>query len=99
MTGDPAPPRSFAPERTALAWSRTGLAALGLAGVLLKAGITRGDDVTLAASGLALLTAAYMYVFGRARQTAASSAPSPTWMLVASLCCVAASATALAAVI
>jgi uncharacterized membrane protein YidH (DUF202 family) len=100
--GRPAQHHSLSPERTALAWSRTGLAALALAGVLLKAGVSRDDPLTMAASGVALATAAFLYVCARVRQAnarATPTVPGPAWMLATSLCCVAAASVALAGLV
>jgi hypothetical protein len=58
--------------------------------------------VTITASGMALATAAFMYVCAHARQAnarATPTAPNPGWMLATSLCCVAAAAVALAGLV
>jgi putative membrane protein len=49
------PPVETQPERTALAWQRTGLGVLGVAGLLGHAAIRQSDPRTLVVAGIAAL--------------------------------------------
>jgi putative membrane protein len=49
------PPVETQPERTALAWQRTGLGVLAVAGLLGHAAVRQGDAATLVVAGAAAL--------------------------------------------
>jgi hypothetical protein len=74
------------PERTALAWNRTGLAVLVNAILLLRAGLVSGSPVLDAIGAATLLAAAVAVVYGASRQRmllAAAGAPAPRAMAAA----------------
>jgi hypothetical protein len=73
------------PERTALAWQRTGLAAAVTAALLLRSGLAHGSAFGLAASGCAFVVSALAWLTGR---QARSTAPRPMMLGVTSLVCV-----------
>jgi putative membrane protein len=49
------PPAETQPERTALAWQRTGLGVLAVAGLLAHDAVRQGDPVRLVVAGVAAL--------------------------------------------
>jgi hypothetical protein len=68
------------PERTALAWNRTGLALLVNAVLLLRAGLASGSVLLDAVGAATLVAAAGAVVHGAGRQRAllaAAAAPAP----------------------
>ena len=79
--------RGLQPQRTALAWSRTGLAIFVNALIILRAGM-QSDQILISALGIALLVASALAVVTgtwRIRYLAAHGAPvSPPWILIAS---------------
>lgn len=61
------------PERTALAWQRTGLSAAVVAVLLLRAGILRGSPLDVVAAGCAIAVGALAWlVGGRSRERGTS---------------------------
>jgi uncharacterized membrane protein YidH (DUF202 family) len=90
--------RGLQPQRTALAWVRTGLAVFVNALIVLRAGLVTKQLVILALGTVLLVASALSVVFGtwRVRQLAAHGARvAPPWILmvgtmwVAWLACVA----------
>jgi uncharacterized membrane protein YidH (DUF202 family) len=65
------------PERTALAWSRTGLALLVNALVVLRSGWASGQRWVLALGALLLLAAAATVLVGRWRAHCLVASPAP----------------------
>jgi putative membrane protein len=49
------PPAETQPERTALAWQRTGLGMLAVAGLLAHGAVRQGEQVALVVAGVAAL--------------------------------------------
>lgn len=84
-----------------LSWSRTSLAALALAGVSFKAGLSGDDAAPLVTGGLACAAALVLYLSGRLR-TARSvaegryAAPGPMRLVIGS--CLAAQCAAVVAI-
>lgn len=79
-------PPGLQPERTALAWKRTGLAILVVAALLLRDGIHRGSPFGLAACGGALLAAGLSW--WASRYTSASGSRRRFLLLTAAVVCV-----------
>ena len=71
--------RGLQPERTALAWQRTGLSAAVAAALLLRSGLLDGSAFALAAAGSALAAFVLAWLTGRRARTSGT----PRWMLVA----------------
>lgn len=89
-------------ERTTLAWARTSLAALALAGLLFKAGISGRDVADFVGSSLAFVAAVAFQLAGRVRHAEPGrhlSAPTRTLMRILSTCCVLAISAATASVL
>jgi len=65
--------RGLQPERTALAWQRTALAAAVAAVLLLRSGLTRGAPLEIAAAGCATVVVALWFVAARRQATSGSA--------------------------
>ncbi|MEV6900348.1 DUF202 domain-containing protein [Amycolatopsis sp. NPDC051372] len=57
--------RGLQPERTALAWQRTGLSAAVVAALLLRTGFAAGSVLDLVAGGCAVVVVAVAWLTGR----------------------------------
>jgi Domain of unknown function (DUF202) len=88
-------------ERTTLAWSRTTLSALALAGLLLKAGLSRHDFADFLGCGLAFATALSLQVARLVRHAEPGRPPSApaSLMRAISACCVVAMVASTASVL
>lgn len=68
-----APGPGLQPERTALAWQRTGLSAAVVAVLLLRTGILRGSPLDVVAAGCAIVVGLLTWlVGGRSRERGTS---------------------------
>jgi uncharacterized membrane protein YidH (DUF202 family) len=72
-------------ERTAMAWTRTGLAVLVNALIVLRAGANEGQALVLALGSLLLAAAGAAIGCGawRSRRLASGADPTTPWLLVA----------------
>lgn len=77
MTGPP----ETQPQRTALAWSRTALAAAALAAATSKAAVQHADPVVIACAAVTWLAAAGVFLCGQRRRSYESGARPPHILL------------------
>lgn len=81
-----APGPGLQPERTALAWQRTGLSAAVVAVLLLRTGILRGSPLDVVAAGCAVTVGVLTWLIGgRSRERGTSR---PVLFVVAAGVCV-----------
>jgi len=69
------PDPGLQPQRTALAWHRTGLAVLANALVILRSGVSAGHGMLTFLGGLLLVSAAGVAAFGAWRARALARGP------------------------
>jgi low temperature requirement protein LtrA len=84
--------RLAAPQRTALAWSRTALAGATLAGAAVKTAAQHPDTITLCCAVITSLAAVGIFLCGQRRASYETGARTPAALLfrIAVLCALAA---------
>lgn len=70
-----APGPGLQPERTALAWQRTGLSAAVVAVLLLRTGILRGSPLDVVAAGCAVTVGVLTWLIGGRSRERGTSRP------------------------